>query len=775
MGLFSHADPVAVGTTLGSGCRTARWDRYNPVALDDWGGVEGIVGEGGWWVECDPPHKYYKTRALDACAIRNREHMNRIYMGKVQMKSARPAGVRFTMCLMTMAGLLGCNNQPALMPPEGDPPLAPDQMDEARREAAISAAQEQFAALMGTEPALAREQLAEFLRTRPEFEAVGIHGREVFARFVDGVMIIFVNNRERTPAAAMRVRSAMRDKFANNLPDSEDFYAANGLGSCFNPATGFVSTELGANGYTPQSLAGASTVEDLKSVSQAGLFYIDAHGGAGELSDGTPRYSIWTDTQATRELQTRYWSDLIDGSLVLMCASHDLLPPIPPAVIPTMCSMPVHYAFTARFVRKHMTFGANSFAFINACQSQSTDAQDLRQAFFDKGLSVYAGWTELVPDDTAGNAAVFLIDRLLGGNDPNAQALPEMPPQRPFDYNAILLDMRKRAPRLDQGTNMDGTLTFLTFTQNAGDNGGDFGLLAPTISGVDPVDEINGRLTLKGAFGENRGRVVVSEVAAVGGRLAGGTLNIRTWSPMQIECDLPLMGAGSRGHVQVQVGNRHSNIVQLTEWRISFHYRSTTAAAAPCGGSWMRSMDVTLHFRACVNALRSQAHQDTSDQLITKMLRSAHDSTATADGFGTINCPGIPMVTGPTTDVLTRTGPEGLVLLDVAPVAPPSFITFNRIDVQGPRREILVRIIGVTQNLTRTLTDDFGMHESGAGVTFDSGDFGPSRTMSNVVALPLDANYNVTADSRNSVREDNATMSWDAAAAAFPPDPAGEQ
>src|SRR5262249_15836134 len=88
------------------------------------------------------------------------------------------------------------------------------------------------------------------------------------------------------------------------------------------------------------------------------------------------------------------------------------------------------YAITPEFVKKYMSFADNAFVFLDACHS--AENYTMRNACFDKGASVYAGWKGGIHDEFAYRAHMFLLDRLLAAN----QYVPESPKQRSFDFGA---------------------------------------------------------------------------------------------------------------------------------------------------------------------------------------------------------------------------------------------------------------------------------------------------------------------------------------------------
>jgi hypothetical protein len=482
-------------------------------------------------------------------------------------------------------------------------------MDPAIRMAAIDSVRAKAQTLDWSNLNTANDQLAAYLNTLPEFDtaAVNSEATNVWALFTDSVLFMFVNNREPSTSSTGRSSwpsdSSLSDRsFPNvrseppwrptinnssaageNLPLSVQARVIETLGSYFTPASPVVNSMLTANGYFPATPT-SGTVNGLKSVAGDGVFYYSAHGGAGYFtSDTTDKvYGLWTSTVSTIANLASYGDDLMARRLCLMSA----------AVGRRSDGTEIiedHYGITSKFVTYYWgAFGPNAMVFIDACSGAGAFAASFRNAIMAKNAPVYFGWTRTVRSDAAALVAKFMFDRLLGAN---VAAPKETPAQRPFMYPDIYADLVKRG--LHVHPNSTGTTTFRHL------GGGAFGLLAPSISFMS-LEEVNDILVINGIFGADPGpdgRV----------RVDGVDLTVSSWTPTQIKCDIERSGAGSAGPVTVEVrgdygGNapltfRKSNVVNLSSWRIPFHYDHIE-------GDQSIAVDMELHIRADVHSHR---------------------------------------------------------------------------------------------------------------------------------------------------------------------------
>ncbi len=420
-------------------------------------------------------------------------------------------------------------------------------ISDAKRMEVLDSVTEKIESLPGENLEAEIQEVVSLLQSFPEVEEAGVsEDSSIWARFTDQRLLIILNNREPSEETEptffpQSIQSVETGAGVPGLPDSSKFRLLNSLGTCFKNPNSEIAQWLTANGYTAQS--NDATVEGLKKVSGDGVLFFDAHGGMGNLRGGGPdakRYAIWTATEVNDANEKALKADLDDGSLCYVMASHDRSG--------GKCTKPKHYGITYKFVKKYMSFEDNSFVFIDACSSFTSTA--LKEAFFEKGASVYAGWTTTVMNPNATFAAKFVFDRLLGAN--KADPL-EDPKQRPFDYVSIWQDMVARGYD-DSGKG--GKLMFELYSSYM--DGDFFGSLAPSIAYMF-VNEAAGELVINGFFGREEGKVTVG----------GNSVNVKRWEYNWITCDLPPELAGD---VYVEVNGHKSNVVPLTVWKGQFRY-----------------------------------------------------------------------------------------------------------------------------------------------------------------------------------------------------------
>lgn len=343
---------------------------------------------------------------------------------------------------------------------------------------------------------------------------------------------------------------------------------------------------------TANPSAGGS-VEDLKNLNGPAFFYMGTHGMITVLFPSPTavapnEYSsaIMTATEATAEAQAAYAGDLADGSLIMVEGE------LPPGV-----GRP--FLFTSRFVTKYMTFAPDSFVYMDCCSSDHPQATRLREAFFEAGASLYAGWSIVVNDRACGESTPFLLCRMLGAPAPDGQD--QETPRRPFDYGDAFAELHLRGWDVDQ---YDYGAT-LTVTQ--GPSGG--GWLRPSIEclRVDeyPAGASSGQseLIVRGSFGTDPGTGPFHAARRV--TCGGEELSIVSWSPEEIRATMPIHGPGSAGDVVVTTQGIKSNTVPLTEWWVTLVYR--TGAVPGSGSTRFTEFSIDCHLRYDIHGWRETA------------------------------------------------------------------------------------------------------------------------------------------------------------------------
>jgi hypothetical protein len=493
------------------------------------------------------------------------------------------------------------------------------------------------------------QTLLAFIRSRPEFSASGINGRAVWARFSDGKLILVTNGDRPNPlggasgsgstrASPALGASAMREltppqvagpKMApaqtasdpappTGLPVS---LAAIFFTALDSPDWGVVDLIndiypwLDDAGYSsgPYILA---SVSNLKSIGGQGVVFLNSHGGwAGGVAGQPNVFGIWTTTPRDFGL------DLTDPDLQIPEGGT-----FPPLVwmngLKEVITDPVtnkktkitewHYAITPQFVTTYWKeenggFDPSSFVFIDACDSDNpkyavAGGGNFKEAVFNAGAGVYAGWTGQVLVSVAEGATKLVFDRLLGadkfcyengvpacetGPAPGADADPPVYAQRPFDYASVQYDLTQHTWHGIPLSAPAGVA--LNFTPNP--MGSTFGLLAPSIANmVESTGTSSDTLLILGNFGNAPGTV----------QLAGSDLSC-SWGSYAITCTLPPAGGGP---VIVSVNDHKSNPAALTLWQAPWNF----SANGP--GSIFESIVFNLQFRNDIRKYRRVIHKD---------------------------------------------------------------------------------------------------------------------------------------------------------------------
>lgn len=402
----------------------------------------------------------------------------------------------------------------------------------------------------GLSPAAFVQAISAYMAGRSEYASTGVDAEMLTAwgRFTDGRAHFVVANRQPAPAASL-VRS-VEPRSDPEVPSATSARLLHTFGTNFEGQTPIdeMRGALRSRGWNvrsgPEGLAG---IEALKATSGDGFFYINTHGGRGQVGDASEpegkMYAIQTSALVSGDLEAAYDADLKALNLIHFTARNG------EKIAGLIDDWDTRYAITYRFVLKYMNFAPGSVALINACYS-SRNAPFI-DAFLAKGAGVYLGWSEKVTAATAYESPPYFVDRMVGANQ---HPIKESPPQRPFAYDLVLQDMTKKGLDTDKAT---GARLQATLQSGIAPP-----IFAPSIR-YATVDEYADQLTLTGEFGTRRGKVTV-----------GGTeLAIRSWSATRIDATLPLTGSGSSGDVVVEVDRVRSNARQLTEWAIPLQYR----------------------------------------------------------------------------------------------------------------------------------------------------------------------------------------------------------
>jgi hypothetical protein len=510
-------------------------------------------------------------------------------------------------------------------------------------------------ALAGTDADARRAELLAYLQSRQEFAAAGTNADgSLWARFTDGRLFLILANDDDRAAPVLRAASSALPlspiPTAAARPVGSTPSRPAGVAAMGPPAELPLSTTarvlgggepddspfmlnfipklagmLQAGGY--QVVSGKGTIEALQQVTGGdGVFYFGGHGGEGSNGAGESVYGVTTATPLSARNDSIFKALWLDSSLVYTARLDPGLRP-PFSRCPRPCTG--YYAFTAKFVKKHLgQFAAGSVVYLSACSSNNAE---MRQAFLDKGAGVFFGWDAPFRGDVDANASLFLFDRLMGLNDPTV--FPVSPKQRAFDYVSVYNDMASASRQLT--TYQGATLHYQPGNTESG-------LLAPSIKYL-MYDELTRVLVLTGKFGSDPRQSPGGGEVSINSR-SSGQLQIQSWSPEEIRVLLPASGASAAGDVVVWNRGRRSTARRLSEWSLTGPAPAPIAASRSTG--WMFNLQflpgdgtlkweggVRLHIRVDLGSYREQSGEDPRYRVVPFQIGA--DSYGELVGSGT--------------------------------------------------------------------------------------------------------------------------------------------
>ncbi|MNX26658.1 hypothetical protein D3C86_567310 [compost metagenome] len=381
---------------------------------------------------------------------------------------------------------------------------------------------------------------------------------------------------------------------------------------------------LSAHDYALQpGVEGDAHITTLRQIKGDGFFYINTHGGVKHTrhqDTGSPQmYSIQSSTliDPTLEAQPDFQADLAAFRLTYFTAYNGL------ATVDSkgeeIMLKDTRYGITAAFVDTYWEFAQDSVVVINACNSANSADNDrvidFLVACHRKNAGLYLGWTEICSPPAAFDIPKYCVDRMLGAN----LFKPHTPKQRAFTGEEVIAHMQRKNLNHDTG---NGTKTGAYFIAKPNPRSAVSHILSPSIHHVE-VDELNDQLNLIGAFGRRQGKVFVD----------GSERQVVRWEHELVVCDLPRVGAGSRGPVWVELGADRSNRRTVSQWniRIDTHWFKQNYPGLAVDGP------IRTRWRADVGPVR-----DTCGEDVKRPVRYAigtYDSTMELAAGGAFHVP----------------------------------------------------------------------------------------------------------------------------------------
>ncbi len=473
-----------------------------------------------------------------------------------------------------------------------------------------------------------------WLKTRKEVEDAGVKGKSVWGRFVDGRMFVFTATPKGSPTvSAVRAdleEPAFETRGAKTLPRSKTAIGIDTVGAY--PAdnekmVGYMS-DVGHDAHAHDGSARVTVPFLATAVAGQALLSWNSHGGFGQEKDGTERYVLQTATPVVdckgnrlvlddlKKFQEdakcldadydEYWKN---GELAYTSATiwSDRR-------LESELTAAWTYALTSRFVRNRFTLAPHAIVVLDACQSGTAAATEMRGAFLAKGADVVLAWdNDVKPDDGIRTArATWLM--LLGAfaNDKNYDLTPRL---RPWDLDGV--QKLLKGWQWDRSTPEGGVMAFYRPTPSNANV-----VAVGSIKSLD-VDESNQRLTLNGDFGDDR-------PANAKVTIHGADCPITSFAKDKIECDL---GADFKtGDVVFLADGRKSNAVPLTGWKLQGDYVAKFPQQG--GGNFAQSWHLEAHFRGDVHKHRDAATDKEGKEQEPFAVMGAHTSSCTPVGAG---------------------------------------------------------------------------------------------------------------------------------------------
>lgn len=640
---------------------------------------------------------------------------------------------------------LKCSSDENIKPPGPNPNTPSAVIPDEKRLVVLEECRKKMEDLNNVRKLADQVQFISWLLQKSEFQSAGLlEGGGAYAVFTDGRIIMFVDTpktedsfdggRKRTANdKGSRVNAISRSK---ELPKSNKVSLFNGMGKYFEDNTLAIEkifkSSKSASAYSIERKEGS--IENLKQVSGAGVFYFYTHGSSGNipiLKNGNVEIiyvpSFWTTIPVTGDNERNYRTYLDEKKLSYMLSTFEEENPV------------LHYGITDEFIKAHWSFAENALIYMDACESfyNSDKGQAFRDLIKNRASNkkaTYIGWSQITNQFHATRASQYIFDRLLGTNTTGSGSttIPkEDPIQRPFDLDKIFSDLINRGYHYWDANG--ATLEYETSVD-------DEIILTPNIERLE-VSEYTSVLMIYGSFGSEMGKVTIDGKDVV---------LITNWSSSFISCVIEEEGEGSAGNVIVSVRELQSNSVPLTFWDIKLNYSSND------NGIKMEGV-INLKLRSDIHPRRTMPGGDPSlpefeDLAPSSGFTFANTSSATyhISGQKYAKCNWVPCANTFEETPLVRTGTAPYVELGSTGKQPNLLALYNwTTDRKTLKLDILnVDLPDITQTTYHTLYDCPENDEETRNSVLTSMNFTlPSYEINDIIKLEIADNYNIRSGS----------------------------
>jgi len=461
------------------------------------------------------------------------------------------------------------------------------------------------------------DELKRYMDTLPAFTETGVEDGAVWGRFTDGRYFVFSDEWASVPAqqgpALRRSTSPAQDSqrpqpelppqlqlrgparlqasldaaskpelprsnkaVLLGLDDPSDEAFAYGKGTIQRLSDALRARGWAVNEALPADSGGGSlTVEALKSVSGAGVVYLNTHTAVfgPHFWQGLQSFSIMTDTKATDGNEILYKADLDDHSLIYH-RKRDVNDPR---------GMP-RYAATPVFIRKYLQLAENSLVVLMSCNAGTDRGTGVVQALLASHAGTIIAW------DGFANARGFatvetLFDRMAGTNQTipffeGGELKPPAVPNRAFSFADVWNFLEAKGMLVQQGADAKHPTAHI---RKFGDG---FIALGPVLQEFVMIGD---RIYAYGTFGSTPGKMTI-----------GGVQVMPVWSNETIQA---VVADDAHGEVALSVDKLKGNPRVLGSWRGQIEYKNISTDNQ-CNVPLTDAITINAHLRADMHAVR---------------------------------------------------------------------------------------------------------------------------------------------------------------------------